>query len=81
MAKVWGCRPSVLLGLSDDDFIAYCVDEAIFAFGTAIESDLNSMRQNKKESSEAFARRKQNRFTHLLEAHSDQKFANPVLTR
>ena len=81
MAKAWGCRPSVLLGLSDDAYIAYCVDEAIFAFGTAIESDLGSMKQNKKESGEAFARRKQNRFNHLLESQGDQKFANPIPTR
>ena len=81
MAKEWGCRPSALLGLSDDDFTAYCVDEAIFAFGQAIESDLGSMKQNRKESSEAFSSRKQNRFTQLLEAHKDQKFANPTPTR
>lgn len=78
---MWRCRPSALLGLSDDSYSSFCVDESIFAFGTAIESELNSLKQGKSESGESFARRKQSLFLRLLEAPDEVRFAVPSPTK
>lgn len=40
-AKAYGCRPSELLGVSDA-FMAYCLDNAVFSFGDALEIELES---------------------------------------
>jgi hypothetical protein len=45
-AKLWGVRPSQLLGLdrpgrSDDDgYTAYCFDQAVGHFGVSVEAEL-----------------------------------------
>lgn len=57
------------------------MDEAIFAFGSAIESELNDMKQGKTEKPEAFSRRKQVAFLQFLEAEDEIKFASPIATK
>jgi hypothetical protein len=69
-----------LLSVSDS-YESYCVDEAIYAFGSAIENELNSLEQRKGESNKAFSRRKQLLFLRYMEVEEKQKFANPIATK
>ena len=74
-SRDWGKRPSELLSIKDS-YIAYCVDEAVFAFGTAIESELNALKKGKKEKDELFQHRKRQLFLSLIEAPDEQRFAS-----
>ena len=39
MGQTWGTRPSALVGIQDD-FVAYCFDEAVTIFCVHVESEL-----------------------------------------
>jgi hypothetical protein len=41
-AKTWNCRPSDLLAI-EDDYVAYCLDQAVGYLGRTIESELNKV--------------------------------------
>jgi hypothetical protein len=57
--------------------VAYCVDEAIWIFGSQIDSELDGMKKaTRKESDEAFGRRKQQRLFQLLGIAPEQRFAS-----
>lgn len=43
-AKRWGARPSELLDLGDDPYVAYCVDEAVGYFGTYVEDKIRNVK-------------------------------------
>lgn len=73
-SRDWGKRPSELLAI-DNTYIAYCVDEAVYQFGTAIEAEVNGLKRGKKEKDELFQQRKRNLFLKLLEASDTQRFA------
>lgn len=47
-AKTWVVRPSELLSISND-YVAYCLDEAVFTFGTWVESELDSIEGEKAQ--------------------------------
>jgi hypothetical protein len=58
-AKAVSERPSVLLGLESDSYIAYCVDEAVIYFGLALEGmleDAGAGRPGKEERRAKMAR-------------------------
>jgi hypothetical protein len=40
MSKTWRCRPSEILRLTDE-IAAYCLDRAVYLFGTAYDADIN----------------------------------------
>lgn len=40
MARAFGQRPSVLLGVAAESYLAFCVDRAVWYFGTSLESDM-----------------------------------------
>lgn len=82
MAKAWGTLPSRILHI-DDPYIAFCVDEAVYAFGAAIEGELNEMKKAKGEKDETFARRKEAAFRRFIgvQKPDKQRFATPVATR
>ena len=40
MAMKLRCRPSALLGVTDF-WVAFCVDRALFTFGTAVENEMD----------------------------------------
>jgi hypothetical protein len=54
-AKTWGCRPSELMAL-DDEYVAYCFDQAIGYIGRAIEGELGKV--DAKNETEAEHKRK-----------------------
>lgn len=41
-AKTWSCRPSDLLGI-EDDYVAYCLDQAVGYFGRHLEAELSNV--------------------------------------
>lgn len=41
-AKIWGCRPSNLLNI-DNDYHAYCLDEAVSTWGSHVTSELEKL--------------------------------------
>lgn len=43
MSKTMSCRPSTLLSI-DDQLAAFCFDRAVFSFGTALKSELDSVK-------------------------------------
>lgn len=79
-AKEWGQRPSDLLFI-DDAFVSFCVNEAVHAFGEAIEVELNSLKKGKSENDEAFNRRRRQLFLKLIEAPDEQRFSSPTPTK
>jgi hypothetical protein len=84
MSREWSVRPSELLGLSEDTYTAFCVDEAVFVFGTAIEAELASMTKYKTESDKAFTRRRQqamNRWLEIEPGEDSKRFASPIATK
>jgi len=42
-AKTWSVRPSSLVGLADDEYVAYCFDQAVGYVGRRIENELESV--------------------------------------
>lgn len=61
LARELHCRPSDLLGIKND-YVAFCVDEAIVEFGTALENAIDKATQNAKNNRAAEGRAK-----HVLE--------------
>ena len=54
MSKTYSQSPSALLGLRndpDDAYVAYCLDEAIFFFGSHVENELNEAEENTRSKS------------------------------
>lgn len=47
-ARGWKTRPSKLLGIKDK-YIAYCLDQAIFYFGTSIDYELEQVDEKNPE--------------------------------
>lgn len=41
-ARTWHCRPSDLLAI-DDEYVAYCLDQAVSYFGRMLEADLDGV--------------------------------------
>lgn len=41
-AVTWRARPSELVAI-DDEYVAYCLDQAVFHVGTTIKSELESV--------------------------------------
>lgn len=64
MAKQYNQRPSALVGLSDP-YAAYCFDEAVYIFGTHVESELHAVSNKAKTAEEGQASRR-NMLMHLL---------------
>lgn len=56
-AKTWRCRPSELLAI-DDDYVAYCLDQAVGYFGRELEHALEQAGSGAKDDNEAAWRRK-----------------------
>jgi hypothetical protein len=54
-ATTWNCRPSDLVNL-DDDYLAYCLDQAVGYVGRAIQAELDKVEA--KTESEAERKRK-----------------------
>lgn len=75
-AKQWGQRPSALIGITDD-YVAFCVDEAVFVFGVAVEGELASIQRGTSESDELYSHRRRMAFLKMLEAEDQIKFASP----
>lgn len=42
MAKTWTVRPSQLLGIKDE-YVAFCLDEAVAFFGNEVEAEINGI--------------------------------------
>lgn len=56
-AKTWSCRPSDLLGI-EDDYVAYCLDQAVGYVGRTIEAELEKAGSGAKNEEEAEWKRK-----------------------
>lgn len=76
---MWSCRPSELLSISDE-YVAYCLDEAVYYFGKHVETELASIKQTKNEKSERYEARKHREFLRLLGAQDQIQYASPVAT-
>lgn len=69
-AKLWNCRPSDLAGI-EEDYYAYCFDEAVATWGNYIVSELEKIKGKKEKDVE---RKRHNRFLQLIEAPDSVRF-------
>jgi hypothetical protein len=51
-AKTWGVRPSELVAI-DDEYVAYCLDQAVGYFGRTLEAELEKAGSDAKNEAEA----------------------------
>lgn len=58
LAKTWVVRPSDLLNVKDD-YIAFCIDEAVATFGDEIEAELQDARDDAKTKAQALLAQQQ----------------------
>lgn len=78
-AKTWNCRPSDLLGI-EDEYVAYCFDQACGYFGRALEAELEKV----EAKTEAEGKQKRQRILdRYLSMDEDEKprpggFADPA---
>ena len=82
-AKAVGARPSTLLGLKENTYEAYCLDEAVIYFGMVLESRLEEV-GHKPSKEERRARAARERLLDLILGEEDEKgkesgFADPAL--
>lgn len=80
-AKGWGVRPSQLLGLEDDSYVAYCVDEAIGRWGNFVKGRMEEVTERAKNPKAA--QRKQDLefhrlFADELDGKTKGRFRDPV---
>ena len=69
-AKTWGCRPSDLLNI-ENDYYAYCFDEAVATWGSYVTSELEKVEgKNDKEVSN----KRHRRLLQLLQAPDQVRF-------
>lgn len=73
-AKSWNKTPAELLSV-EDAYLAYCVNNSIYAFGTALDAELESVTGKKKEE---VARKRSRIVDKWLER--PLKFRNPMAT-
>lgn len=78
-AKTWGVRPSSLVAI-DDDYVAYCLDQAVGYFGRTLEAELEKAGSDAKNESEAEFKRKRVLSDWLGEDEKPQRgmFADPA---
>lgn len=56
-SKTWSCRPSDLLRI-EDEYVAYCLDQAVGHFGRTLEGALEKAGSDAKNEAEAEWKRK-----------------------
>lgn len=78
-AKTWSCRPSDLLNIQDD-YVAYCLDQAVGYFGRTLESELEKAGSDSKNDNEAEWKRKAvlDRFLDEDDKPQRGQFADPA---
>lgn len=74
-AKQWSSRPSEILDVQDP-YAAFCLDSAIWEFGTYVESELESVKGKNEKQRQAG---REARLKSLLSDSPDtKKFADPM---
>lgn len=73
-AKAWKTRPSELLSIKGS-YEAFCLDEAIWVFGSYVESELDKI---KGKTEKQIANKKEAKLKTLLGAKEEQAFADPA---
>lgn len=78
-AKTWGVRPSSLVAV-DDDYVAYCLDQAVGYFGRTLEAELEKAGSDAKNDEEAEWKRQRVLSSFLGEDKKPQRgmFADPA---
>lgn len=78
-AKTWGVRPSELLAI-DDEYVAYCLDQAVGYFGRTLDAELEKAGSDAKNEDEAEYKRKRVLDAFLGEDKKPQRgmFADPA---
>lgn len=75
MAKQWRARPSELLVINDP-YVAWCVDEAVLEFGTAVEDAVQEEYENTKGSKALKNGAAENALRRMLGV--EEKFRDPI---
>lgn len=78
-AKTWSCRPSELLNI-EDDYVAYCLDQAVGYFGRNLEAELEKAGSGAKNEEDAEWKRQRVLDNFLGEDDKPQRglFADPA---
>jgi hypothetical protein len=46
MATTYHVRPSELLSVRDNSYLAFCIDRAVWVFGTCLDADMDSAQED-----------------------------------
>jgi hypothetical protein len=76
IAKEYGVRPSDLVGISHE-YVAFCVDQIVFRWGTYVQGELDSV--DGKDKNQIEGRRRA--VIHRLLGEKRQRFASPTPTK
>jgi hypothetical protein len=78
-AKTWNCRPSNLLAI-EDDYVAYCLDQAVGYFGRHLEAELEKAGSDAKNDEEAQWKRQRvlDKYLGEEDKHQRGRFADPA---
>jgi hypothetical protein len=80
-AKDWGQQPADLLGIQDD-YVAFCVNEAVYYCGNYINNELEKIVGRDREPAQSVGNRKNHRLSELLaESDGEVKYRNPQVGR
>lgn len=69
-AKMWSKRPSELLAI-EDNYVAYCFDEAVATWGTYIVNELDKITG---KTDKEINRKRYNKLLQLLQAPDSMRF-------
>lgn len=77
-AKTWNCRPSELMAIQDD-YVAYCLDQAVGHFGRTVEAELDKVEGKTAEERTHKRQRVLERFLDLEDQKPSRgQFADPA---
>lgn len=76
-AKTWNCRPSDLLAI-EDEYAAYCLDQAVGYFGRTLQAELDSVDEKDASTTEHKRRMILERYLGDKEKPARGLFADPA---
>ena len=76
-AKTWNCRPSDLLNI-ENDYVAYCLDQAVGYFGRTLQAELDSVDEKDEKTAEHKRRRILERYLGESDKPARGLFADPA---
>ena len=65
-AKTWGQQPSELLGLEPGSYQAFCFNQVVFLYGSAVTAEVEGIPWGKNDTSEKMAAKRERALRKML---------------